>query len=129
MKQEETSRKQREHAEENVRQLQAKLAAAKKGEREAARKHENHHKYMMGGVVHKYFPECYEFNEDEMNEIISCAFSYQTVKSLIQRKMSEKGMRKNGGSEKLPDLAKNPRSGSLTVQQTAGHEQKYDHDS
>ncbi len=128
MKQEETSRKQREHAEENVRLLQAKLAAAKKGERAAARKHENHHKYMMGGVVHKYFPECYEFNEDEMNEIISCAFSYQTVKSLIQRKKSEKGMREKGSGEKLPGATANPGSGTMSELPTVSLERKNDQD-
>ena len=90
MNQEEKSRKEMEQAGEAVRQLQAQLDAAKKGEKVAARKHENHHKYMMGGVIHKYFRECYEFSEDDMNEIIACAFSHQSVKNLIQRKLDEK---------------------------------------
>ena len=95
MNQEEKSRKEMEQAGETVRQLQAQLDAARKGEKVAARKHENHHKYMMGGVVHKYFRECYEFSEDDMNEIISCAFSHQSVKNLIQRKLDEKSREKN----------------------------------
>ena len=90
MNQEEKSRKEMEQAGETVRHLQAQLDAAKKGETVAARKHENHHKYMMGGVIHKYFRECYEFSEDDMNEIIACAFSHQSVKNLIQRKLDEK---------------------------------------
>ena len=102
MNQEEKSRKEMEQAGETVRQLQAQLDAAKKGEKVAARKHENHHKYMMGGVIHKYFRECYEFNEDDMNEIISCAFSHQSVRNLIQRKLEEK-MRKKNEDHSLPE--------------------------
>jgi len=26
---------------------------------------------MMGGIVHKYFPECYQFDEQELNRIIA----------------------------------------------------------
>ncbi len=95
MNQEEKSRKEMEQAGKTVRQLQAQLDAARKGEKVAARKHENHHKYMMGGVVHKYFRECYEFSEDDMNEIISCAFSHQSIKNLIQKKIDEKKREKN----------------------------------
>ena len=100
MNQEEKSRKEMEQAGETVRQLQAQLDAARKGEKVAARKHENHHKYMMGGVVHKYFRECYEFSEDDMNEIISCAFSHQSVKNLIQRKLDEKERAKTEYSDR-----------------------------
>ena len=44
-------------AEEAVRQAKARLARVKKEEREKMRKEQNHHKYMMGGVVAKCFPE------------------------------------------------------------------------
>ena len=27
------------------------------------RKAQNHHKYLMGGIVAKYFPECYQYEE------------------------------------------------------------------
>lgn len=36
---------------------------------------ESAQKYMMGGVVHKYLPECYSFEESEMNEIIKVVFN------------------------------------------------------
>ena len=36
---------------------------------------------MMGEVVAKNFPECFEFNEQEMNRIIACAFSLNKKKS------------------------------------------------
>ena len=35
------------------------------------RKAENRHKYMMGGIVAKYFPKCYAFDEQELNRILS----------------------------------------------------------
>ena len=46
-------------AEEKVRQAQAQLARVKKEEREKLKKEKDHHKFMMGGIVAKYFPEGY----------------------------------------------------------------------
>ena len=39
---------------------QAKASAAneKKKQNEKKRKAENHHKYIMGGIIVKYFPDC-----------------------------------------------------------------------
>ena len=56
-------------AEEALRQAKARLARVKKEEREKMRKEQNHHKYMMGGVVAKCFPEgysAYDFSELEL---------------------------------------------------------------
>lgn len=44
---------------------------------------ESAHKYMMGGVVHKYLPECYSFEEAEMNEIIKVVFKTSEVQKVI----------------------------------------------
>ena len=38
---------------------------------------------MMGGVVHKYFPECYSFEEVEMNEILKTALATAECKKVI----------------------------------------------
>ena len=46
-------------AEKIVEQAKARLAEAKRKASQQKRKEENQHKYMMGGIVHKYFPECY----------------------------------------------------------------------
>ena len=48
-------------AEKIVEQAKARLAEAKRKASQQKRKEENQHKYMMGGIVHKYFPECYQF--------------------------------------------------------------------
>lgn len=85
-------------AEQKVRQLEASLAAAKKDAKEAKRKADDSRKYMMGGVVWKYFPECVQFSELEMNRIIACAFSLDGVKNMIERVRKE---RQNPAAEKF----------------------------
>ncbi len=80
-------------AEEALRQAKARLARVKKEEREKMRKEQNHHKYMMGGVVAKCFPEgysAYDFSELEMNRIIACAFSLRDVRNMISLVISER---------------------------------------
>ena len=85
MTQEEKSKKVMQ-AEEKVRQAKAMLARAKREEKKQIRREQNHHKFMMGGCVQKYFPEqydCFEFSEQEMNRIIACAFSLKDVQNMI----------------------------------------------
>ena len=72
-------------AEKIVEQAKARLAEAKRKASQQKRKEENQHKYMMGGIVHKYFPECYQFDEQELNRIIA---SGRTVSA--QREIPEK---------------------------------------
>ena len=45
---------------------------------------------MMGGCVVKYFPDAYNFNEQEMNRIIACAFSLKDVKNMIATVLKER---------------------------------------
>lgn len=45
---------------------------------------ESVYKYMMGGVVHKYFPECYCFEESEMNEILKVALATLQCQKVIE---------------------------------------------
>ena len=45
-------------AEQAVAQAKARLDEAKRKESQKKRESENRHKYMMGGIVHRYFPEC-----------------------------------------------------------------------
>ena len=72
-----------ENAEKVLRQAKNRLAQEKRKANDTRRKIENRHKYMMGGVVHKYFPECYSFEEDEMNEILKVALATQECKKVI----------------------------------------------
>ncbi len=72
-----------EAAEKQVQQAKNRLAREKKKAIDERRRIENRHKYMMGGVVHKYFPECYSFEEDEMNEILKAALATSECKKVI----------------------------------------------
>ena len=89
MTQEEKSRKIMQ-AEEKLRQAKAQLAKVKQEERTRQRKEQAHLKFMLGGVVVKYFPEAYQFSETEMNRIIACAFHSRDVKNMIDRVSTER---------------------------------------
>ena len=82
--------------EERLKQAQASLKKAKREQRENLRKEQNHHKFMMGGVIAKYFPEAYEFSEQEMNRILACAFKNRDIQNMIRVVASE---RKNTDQE------------------------------
>ena len=76
-----------------VRRANAELAKVRRDQKKQLRKEQDRHKYMMGGCVLKYFPEgldAYDFNEQEMNRIIACAFSLKDVKNMINTVMKER---------------------------------------
>ena len=50
-------------------QAKQRVANEKKKQSEKKRKAENHHKYIMGGIIVKYFPDCYRYDEGELNSI------------------------------------------------------------
>ena len=79
-----------ERAERKLRQAQAEYRKALREEKEKERKAQDHHKYMMGGCVVKYFPDAYDFSEQEMNRIIACAFSLKDVKNMIATVLKER---------------------------------------
>ena len=87
-------------AEMKVAQAKANLRKAKLEERRKLRKEQDHHKFMMGGIIAKYFPECYDFNEQEMSRIIACAFKNKDIQNLINVVVDEreKNERKTGFS-------------------------------
>lgn len=78
-------------AEEKVRKAKAKLKEAKMEAKRELEKQKAHHKYMMGGVVAKYFPECYEFSEHEMRRIMAFSFKNYKVVDFIDMVKSERG--------------------------------------
>ena len=75
---------------EKVKRANAELAKVRRDQRKQLRKEQDHHKYMMGGVVVKYFPEAYDFSEQEMNRIIACAFSLKDVRNMITTVLKER---------------------------------------
>lgn len=65
-------------------QAKARVANEKKKQNEKKRKAENHHKYMIGGIVVKYFPECYQFDEQELNRILSAALNTRECRQAVE---------------------------------------------
>lgn len=78
-----TSTKGMEQAQKQMEQEKNRVALEKKKANDEKRKFENHHKFMMGGAVHKYFKECFSFEESEINEILEVAFKTAEVKKTI----------------------------------------------
>ena len=68
----------------NLEQAKARYEAERKKENEKRRKAQNHHKYLMGGIVAKYFPECYQYEEKELNVILSAALASAECKQYLR---------------------------------------------
>lgn len=93
-----------------VKQAQAEYRKAVREQKKQERKAQDRHKYMMGGCVQKYFPDglsVFDFNEQEMNRIIACAFSLKDVKNMINTVMKERPDpdAENGEEEVVDDEA------------------------
>ena len=70
-------------------QAKQRVANEKKKQNEKKRKVENHHKYIMGGIIVKYFPDCYQYDEDELNRILSVALQTRECQQIIAKIKSE----------------------------------------
>ena len=70
-------------------QAKQRVANEKKKQNEKKRKAENHHKYIMGGIIVKYFPDCYQYDEDELNRILSVALQTRECQQIIAKIKSE----------------------------------------
>lgn len=70
-------------------QAKQRVANEKKKQNEKKRKAENHHKYIMGGIIVKYFPDCYQYDEDELNRILSVALQTRECQQNIAKIKSE----------------------------------------
>ncbi len=68
-----------------LQQAKQRVANEKKKQNEKKRKAENHHKYIMGGIVVKYFPDCYCYDEGELNRILSVALQTRECQQAILR--------------------------------------------
>ena len=75
---------------EEVKRAKARLAKVRREDKKNPRKEQDHHKFMMGGIIIKYFPDAYDFTELEMNRIIACAFASRDVKNMISAVVRER---------------------------------------
>ena len=72
-----------------LQQAKQRVANEKKKQNEKKRKAENHHKYTMGGIVVKYFPDCYRYDEGELNRILSVALQTKECQQIISKIKTE----------------------------------------
>ena len=72
-----------------LKQAQQRVANEKKKQNEKKRKAENHHKYVMGGIIVKYFPDCYRYDEDELNRILLVALQTKECQQIISKIKAE----------------------------------------
>ena len=72
-----------------LKQVQQRVANEKKKQNEKKRRAENHHKYIMGGIIVKYFPDCYRYDEEELNRILSVALQTRECQQIISKIKSE----------------------------------------
>ena len=70
-------------------QAKQRVANEKKKQNEKKRKAENHHKYIMGGIIVKYFPDCYSYDEGELNRILSVALQTRECQQIISKIKAE----------------------------------------
>jgi hypothetical protein len=82
---EKTVSKEIEQAQKAVEQEKARLQRAKSKEAEKKRKEDNHNKIVWGGIVKKYFPDCVQLDEAEMNEILAGALASADCRQIIQK--------------------------------------------
>ena len=78
-----------EKALQELQRAKQRVANERKKQNEKKRKAENHHKYIMGGIVVKYFPDCYSFDEGELNRILSAALQTRECQQVISKIKSE----------------------------------------
>ncbi len=72
-----------------LQQAKQRVANEKKKQNEKKRKAENHHKYIMGGIIVKYFPDCYRYDEGELNRILSVALQTRECQQIISKIKAE----------------------------------------
>ena len=70
-------------------QAKARVANEKKKQNEKKRKVENHHKYIMGGIIVKYFPDYYHYDKNELNRILSVALQTRECRQMITKIKAE----------------------------------------
>lgn len=80
-----------------LKQAQQRVANEKKKQNEKKHKAGNHHKYIMGGIIVKYFPGCYHYDEGGLNRILPVANALerkgiQTERGNINREIIKNNM-------------------------------------
>ena len=106
----------------NLEQAKARYEAERKKENEKRRKAQNHHKYLMGGIVAKYFPECYQYEEKELYRIIRDYGEDKFAKNIAKHIVKERQKKTIETAGELTDIIR--AAIPMKVQVTGGHPAK-----
>ena len=98
-----------EAAEKKAEQAKRQIANEKKKLNADRRKKENHLKIVAGGIIHKYLPDSFLFEEHEMDEIIKTAFACPEVQKVISdiRERASLSITKSAESEVVANESEN----------------------
>lgn len=61
---------------------------------------------MMGGIIVKYFPDCYQYEEGELNEILSAVLSSEECRAAVRRVQAAADSMEGNEKTKNAQLAK-----------------------
>ncbi len=70
-------------------QAKQRVANEMKKQNEKKCKVENQYKYIVGGIIVKYFPDCYRYDEGELNRILSVALQTRECQQIITKIKAE----------------------------------------
>lgn len=70
-------------ARERMEQSKARYADTVRAANKRKRTIETHHKIVMGGIVAKFFPECYNFEEQELLKVLDAALKTADFKRAV----------------------------------------------
>ena len=70
-------------------QAKRRVVNEKKKQNEKKRKAGNHHKYITGGIIVKYFPDCDCYDEGGLNRILSVALQTRECQQIISKIKAE----------------------------------------
>mgnify|MGYP001098389877 CR=1 FL=1 len=101
-------------------QAKQRVASEKKKQNEKKRKAENHHKYIMGGIIVKYFPDCCRYDEGELNRILSVAFQTRECQQVIS-KIKAESLETTSLETTLPNAENESESGAHFGNSCGGH--------
>lgn len=89
--------KVKEKLEQTKARYEAEIAKAKAEKRRV----ETHHKCIMGGLIVKYFAECYQFEEAELDRIIKAAVLSADCKNAVMKIKAENVEQDRGVSNEV----------------------------
>lgn len=97
-----------------MRQVKARLNQIRREERAKTRKEQDHQKFILGGIVVKYFPEAYGFSEQKMCRILACAFKNRDIQNMIGAVVKDRKIEAPGTAQNVLTFCEKCSHGAIT---------------